>query len=376
MNLPSILPERASTLADQFEILFWYITIITTVVGLAVYAFMLYCCVKYRRANTNGSTPRILGSARLELAWTIIPLLVFLTFFAGGAFVFNYYAHAPKDAMEVFVIGKQWMWKAEYPNGQRLIIGGNPRNMSESERESIGALVLPVNRPVKLTFISEDVIHNFGVPAFRSKIDVLPGRYTSTWYHPTKTGEYHVFCDQYCGTWHSLMVGRVRVVGEQEFDAWLDGAGTFQGSENPVDGSPAQAGRNQFLRLQCLECHNSESVSKAPLLEEIYGQPREVKVRQPDGSYGPPIEVVADEAYILESIVNPRAKLRVGWETVMPGNFHDLTTAEERNALVQFIRGLKAGQTPKRTDRQNAPVGAPIGPATPGPKTPTSPEKK
>jgi cytochrome c oxidase subunit 2 len=375
MNLPSILPERASTLADQFEILFWYITIITTVVGLAVYAFLLFCCVKYRRGNTTGSTPRILGSARLELAWTVIPLLVFLTFFAGGTLVYNYWAHPPKDAMEVYVIGKQWMWKAQYPDGQRVIIGGNPRNMTETERESIGALVLPVNRPIKLTLISEDVIHNFGVPAFRSKIDVLPGRYTSAWYHPTKTGEYHVFCDQYCGTWHSLMVGKVRVVGEQEFDEWLDGLRTTQGTENPVDGSPGQGGRNQFLRLQCLECHNRESVARAPLLEDIYGQERWVRVRQPDGSFSAPVKVVADEAYILESIVDPRAKVREGWEAIMPGNYHEQTTAEDLNALVQYIRGLRAGQTPKRTDRQNAPVGAPIGPAS-GATTPTSPEKK
>src|SRR5262249_39663655 len=158
-----------------------------------------------------------------------------------------YYAHAPEDAMEVFVVGKQWMWKAQYSNGTRVIIGGNPRNMTEAERNSIGRLVLPVNRPVKITLTSEDVIHDFGVPAFRSKMAVLPGRYTQVWYHPTKTGEFHIFCDQYCGTWHSLMVGKIAVVGEHEFDEWISGANSLQGTENPVDGSLAFEGRQLFL---------------------------------------------------------------------------------------------------------------------------------
>src|SRR5262245_50487624 len=161
-GLLPIIPERASTLADQFEYLFWYLTITTTLVGLAVYAAMLYFCVRYRRTPTNTSTPRILGSTRLELSWTIAPLLVFLTYYAWGALVFDYAAHAPADSEEIFIIGKQWMWKAQYPNGQRVIVGGNPKNMSEEDRKSIGRLILPINRPVKLTLTSEDVIHSFG----------------------------------------------------------------------------------------------------------------------------------------------------------------------------------------------------------------------
>ncbi|HEV3438734.1 MAG TPA: cytochrome c oxidase subunit II transmembrane domain-containing protein, partial [Gemmata sp.] len=170
-SLLPLIPERASTLADMFEPLFWYITITTSVAGLLVYAAMIYFCVRYRRGATTGSTPRILGSERLEITWTIIPTIVFFTYYAWGVVVFTQAAHAPKDAMEVYVIGKQWMWKAQYPNGQRVIIGGNPRNMSESERQSIGRLVIPVNRPSHLILTSEDVIHDFGVPAFRNKID-------------------------------------------------------------------------------------------------------------------------------------------------------------------------------------------------------------
>lgn len=360
MTLPPLLPERASTLATRFEYLFWYITIVTAVAGLAVYGFMLYCCVRYRRSATDRSTPRILGSHRLELAWTVIPLLIFLTFFGGGVIVYSYAFHPPQDAMEVFVIGKQWMWKAQYPNGQRVIIGGNPRNMTAEERNQIGGLVLPVNRDVKLTLISEDVIHDFGVPAFRSKMDVLPGRYTQAWYHPTKVGSYHVFCDQYCGTWHSLMVGQVHVVGEAEFDAWLAGFKPIQGSNNPVDGSLAHAGEQQFLRLQCLKCHTGSTSSEAPNLPGLYGS----EVTLQDGT-----KVIVDEAFIIESILRPRAKVVQNYKPNMP-SYEGQLTAEELNALVHYIRGMK--ELPKATDRQNPPVGAP----TERKQPPTSPEKK
>jgi cytochrome c oxidase subunit 2 len=352
----------ASTLALRFEYLFWYITIITGVSGLLVYAFMLYCCVKYRRGATTGSTPRILGSQRIELAWTVIPAIIFFTFFGWGVAVFNYYAHPPADAMEVFVIGKQWMWKAQYPSGQRLIIGGNPRNMTEAERESIGRLVLPVNRPVRLTMTSEDVIHSFGVPAFRSKMDVLPGRYTQAWYHPTRIGEYHIFCDQYCGTWHSLMVGKVAVVSQDEFDAWLDGLNSRQGTENPVDGSLAFEGKQLFLKLQCSNCHTGKGDAKAPPLEGLY----RTRVDLDGGG-----REIFDDAYIIESILHPRAKVVDGWKPIMP-SYEGQVSAEDLNALVQYLRGLKRDATPDRTERFPVPVGAP----TERKPTTTSPEKK
>lgn len=362
MKLLPLIPEQASTLATRFEYLFWYITIVSSLAGLAVYAFMLYCCVRYRRGISSGSTPRILGSHRLELAWTIIPTIVFFSFFGWGVVVFNHAAHPPADSMEVFVIGKQWMWKAQYPNGQRVIIGGNPANMTDAERKKIGRLVLPVNRPVRITLTSEDVIHDFGVPAFRSKMDVLPGRYTQAWYHPTKTGEFHIFCDQYCGTWHSLMVGKIAVVEEQQFDEWLQGNNSLQGTENPVDGSLAFEGRQLFLKLQCSNCHTGTGTAKAPPLEGIFGS--RVTLRGGGGE-------IIDEAYILESILKPRAKVVEGWEPIMP-SYQGQVSPEDLNKLVQYIRSLKDGTTPDRTEKFPPPVGAPTEP----PKTTTSPEKK
>jgi cytochrome c oxidase subunit 2 len=350
MNILPFIPEMASDGAYHFEALFWYITITCGVVGGAVYAALLYFCVRYRRGATTGSTPRILGSMRLELTWTIVPLIVFFTYYAWGVYVYDKAVHPPEDAMEVFVIGKQWMWKAQYSTGQRVIIGGNPRNMTEAERQSIGKLVIPVNRPVKLTFTSEDVIHDFGVPAFRSKIDVIPGRYSQAWYHPTRTGEYHIYCDQYCGTWHSLMVGKIRVVEEGEFDDWLMGHKPLQGSDNAVDGSLAHEGRQLFLKLNCIVCHSATPTGKAPVLEGLYGS--RVPLRGGGAEY-------ADDQYIIESIRRPRLKVVDGWEAIMPAYDETQVSAEEMNALVAYIRSLKKGTMPDRTERFPAPVGAP-----------------
>ena len=348
-SLPSLIPVAASTMAYQFEYLFWYITIVTGVAGLAVYAGMLYFCVAFRRENTTGSTPRILGSTRLELAWTIIPTIIFFTFFGWGAVVYTKAVHPPADAMEIFVIGKQWMWKAQYPNGQRVIIGGNPRNMTEMERNSIGKLVLPIDRPVRITLISEDVIHDFGIPAFRMKMDALPGRYTTLWYQPTRLGEYHIYCDQYCGTWHSLMVGKVNVVGQGEFDEWLNGNGIYQGTENPVDGSLAHKGRELFLKLQCIKCHSADAKAAAPVLEGLY------KTRVPLKGGGGEF---ADAEYIKQSILKPRLKVVEGWEPIMP-SYEGQVTPEDLDALVAFIRSLKRGTTPNTAEHMKPPIGAP-----------------
>jgi cytochrome c oxidase subunit II len=364
MNFASMLPvipEMAADGAYHFEALFWYITITCGVVGGAIYVALLYFCVRYRRGATSGSTPRILGSVRLELTWTILPLFVFLTYYAWGAYIYNKAAHPPEDAMEIFVIGKQWMWKAQYPNGQRVIIGGNPRNMTEDERNSIGRLVLPKGRPVRFTMTSEDVIHSFGIPAFRQKMDVLPGRYTTMWVHPTRTGVYHLYCDQYCGTWHSLMVGKVAVVEEKEFDEWLMGFRPLQGSDNAVDGSLAHEGRQLFLKLQCIRCHSATPTGKAPVLEGLYGS--KADLRGGGGEW-------VDDQYIIESIRRPRLKVVDGWEAIMPAYDESQVTPEEMNALVAYIRSLKKGQTPDRTERFPAPNGAPTEPRTPSPLPP------
>jgi len=368
--LPAIA-ERASVMADLFEPLFWYITAWTTAGFLLVCALLTWCCVAYRRKPGRISTPRILGSHRLELFWTVTPLLVFLTFYAWGVYVYDYAVHPPADAPEVYVIGKQWMWKAQYPNGQRVIIGGNPKNMTEEDRQNIGALVLPLNRPVKVTFISEDVIHDFGVPAFRQKIDVIPGRYVSTWYQPTKLGEFHVFCDQYCGAWHSLMVGKIKVVPAAEFDAFLEGKGGAQGSPNPVDGSLADKGWKHFQRLECQSCHMPNAAigtgkhPRAPNLEGLFG--RDVPIR--GGT-----TIRADEQYLRDSIVNPGKHIVEGWERAMPGNYGTMVSEEDLNALIAYIKWLRPGTQLGPNNNSVAPYGAPR--ETKAPETNKSPGGK
>jgi cytochrome c oxidase subunit 2 len=353
--LPAIA-DRASVMADMFEPLFWYITFWTAGGFLLVCALLAVFCVAYKRKPGNIATPRILGSHRLELFWTLTPLVIFLTFYAWGVYVYDKAVHIPADAPEVFVIGKQWMWKAQYPGGQRVIIGGNPKNMTEEDRANIGSLVLPLGRPVKVTFISEDVIHDFGVPAFRQKIDVIPGRYVSTWYQPTKLGEFHVFCDQYCGAWHSLMVGKIKVVPPDEFDQFLEGKGGPQGSPNPVDGSLAHKGWQHFQRLQCQTCHVPNAGAgtrlhpRAPTLEGLW----ERTVPLEGGG-----AVVADDQYIRTSIVNPRKHVVEGWKAIMPGNYGTQVSEADLNELVAYIKWLRPGTQLPPADRSPGPVGAP-----------------
>jgi cytochrome c oxidase subunit 2 len=264
--------------------------------------------------------------------------------------VYNEAVHPPEDAPEIFIVGKQWMWKIQYPGGQRVIVGANTATFTEQDWRDAGVLILPVGRPVKITGTSEDVIHSVGVPAFRMKMDVLPGRYTSTWWHPTKVGEYHFFCDQYCGTQHSQMVGKVRVVEQAEYDQWLN---------ERAEGSLALEGRKLFLKLQCLGCHSNDAEARAPVLEALY------RKRVPLKGGG---SVVADESYIRESILKPRAKVVEGWEAIMPA-YQGQVTEEDLIKVIAYIRSLQPGDlkdanvVPVRTEQFPPPVGAPTQPS-------------
>jgi cytochrome c oxidase subunit II len=355
-----VIMERASVVADRFEPLWWYIVIWTTLGTLFVCIGIAVFCIKYRRTNNGGgatATPRILGSHKLELFWTVTPLLVFLSFFVWGMWVYDGAVHPPADAPVINVIGKQWMWKIQYPGGQRVIVGGNSEFMTADEKLLTGAFVLPVDKPVAVRFISEDVIHDFGIPAFRQKIDVIPGRYVTTWYHPNKIGEYHLFCDQYCGNLHSRMVGTVKVVSQDDFDKFL---------REKADGSLAWEGQQLFRKLQCNGCHapNAESGTRvhprAPNLEGLFGRTVPLKG---GGS------VVADEQYIRESIVNPRAKVVEGWEPIMPGNYEPQVSEEDLTKVIAYIRSLKAGSQIPRNELFPAPDGAPR--STPQAKSPS-----
>lgn len=334
-----IIPETASTFAEQWDMLFWYITAIVGAGGLLVFALLLYFSIRYRKGVVHDKTPRILGSHQLELFWTIVPLILFLTFFVWGVALYKQVLVTPQGADEIFIVGKQWMWKTQYPNGQR----------------EINALTLLVDEPVRVTVTSEDVIHDVGIPAFRMKIDAVPGRYSSTWYHPTKTGEYDLFCDQYCGKGHSQMIGKVHVLDRKNYQDWLDG-------DSDLDGSLAWQGQQLFLKLQCLSCHSADSMARAPVLEDLYHK----TVPMRDGT-----TAFVDDGYIRESILYPDRKVVEGWSPIMPsykgrlatklGNV-ELSEEEVLIRLVEYIRLLKPGQTPNRNEEFAPPVGAPITP--------------
>ncbi len=318
-----LFPEQASATAERVDALFLFQLAVITAVGTLVTCLILYFVVRYRRRPGRTATPRITGWTPIELAWSIVPFFIFLIMFVWGAEIFLDVAQPPPDAMEIFVVGKRWMWKFQHETGQR----------------EINELHLPLGRPVKLTLTSEDVIHDLFVPAFRTKVDVLPGRYVHTWYTPTKPGRYHLFCSQYCGTNHSGMVGWVTVQEPAEFSDWLT---------SHAEGSLALQGRKLFLKLQCVTCHSANAKARAPVLEGLYGQ----IVPLQDGR-----TVVADEAYLRESILNPRAKIVAGWEPIMPtfeGQLADpsvdLTQEEALIQLLAFLKSLKPGQTPVRTE--------------------------
>jgi cytochrome c oxidase subunit 2 len=333
-----LFPDQASTMARRVDHLLFFLCAVTGVVSLVVTLVIIVFAVKYRRRSEHDRTPRILGSMKLEAAWSLIPLGIFLVMFVWGASVYTAASRPPDDALEIYVVGKQWMWKVQHPGGQR----------------EINALTVPIGKPIKLTLISEDVIHDFAVPAFRLKIDVLPGRYVSTWFEATKVGSFHIFCDQYCGTNHAGMVGKVNVMKQVDYNSWLN--------KGP-DGSLAMEGRKLFLKLQCVTCHSGDSRAKAPVLEGLYG----TRVALNNGR-----SVVADEGYIRESILAPKAKIVQGWEPIMPtfkgqladepakpGEEDDRTKLSEEDVIIRliaFIKSLRPGETPVRTEEAPAPV--------------------
>lgn len=356
LGLP-LWPDRATEFAVRYDWLFIYILTVTTVAGLLVYAGLTYCCFRFAK-KPGGKSMRILGSHKLEFLWTSIPAAFFLSFFVIAVPIFDEVSHPPADAPEIFVVGKQWMWKIQHPNGVR----------------EINELHLQEGVAVKVTGTSEDVIHDFGIPAFRSKIDVVPGRYVSTWYKPIKTGSYHIFCDQYCGQGHSQMVGKVVVLTKEDYASWLEGHKTDNpGSpgDRPTDGTAAWHGQQLFFKLQCINCHNNvydadsvNSSNRAPNLEGLYG----AQVPIEGGK-----SIPADSGYLRESIRNPAAKVHAGWKPIMPAYTKAQVSEEELGQVVAYIQYLRKGKLPKRTSQDAAPVGAPNVPDSPGAAAPVVP---
>jgi cytochrome c oxidase subunit 2 len=316
----TLLPEQASTMAPRVDGLFWFITGVCAFFTVLIAILLITFAVRYRRRSEDFFPTPVVGSRQLELAWSIGPLILLLVMFVWGATIYLDVFRPPDDCLEIYVIGKQWMWQLQHPGGQR----------------EINKLHIPVGRPVKLIMTSEDVLHDFYVPAFRVKMDAVPGRYTSTWFEATKTGTYHLYCALYCGTDHSRMIGEVVVMEPSEYEHWL--------SER-ADLSLALQGRQLFQKLQCVTCHTGRAGDRAPVLEGIYRK----RVALEGGQ-----SVLADESYLRESILYPAMKVRAGFRPIMP-SFKGQVSEDDLIRLIAFLKGLGPGQTPPRVEESTPP---------------------
>jgi cytochrome c oxidase subunit 2 len=322
----AIFPPEASRIAPDVDAFYFYLIAISVVglviVGLIVTVFS----IKYRREK-NPEATQIEGSTLLEATWTIIPLALFMIAFVWGALLYFRIYNPPTNAMNIYVVGKQWMWKVEHPGGQH----------------EINSLHIPVNRPVQLTMISQDVFHSFSIPAFRVKREVIPGRYSTVWFEATTPGTYHLFCTQYCGTLHSQMIGQIVVMTPEDYEAWI--SGSTSGT------SLAQNGERLFAALGCNTCHNGSPNAHGPSLANVIGS----RVQLSNGSY-----TSVDDAFVRDSILNPTMHQIAGYAPIMP-TYQGQVSEEGLISLVEYIRHLDSNyrvqQTLNASDDQTGPTG-------------------
>ncbi|MCL4814374.1 MAG: cytochrome c oxidase subunit II [Vicinamibacteraceae bacterium] len=305
------VPEQASEFASSVDTFYFFMVSVSAFFAILVVTLVAVFAIRYRRRHEHEAGTPVHGALALELTWTLIPLGIAMVMFFWGASIFFAMSKPPSNAMEIYVVGKRWMWKFQHMTGQR----------------EINELHVPVGQPVKLLVGSEDVIHSVYIPAFRVKMDAVPGRTTTLWFTPTKTGRYHLFCAEYCGQKHSGMRGTVVVLEPAEFQAWLAGG--------PATGSMADAGQKLFNDLACATCHRDDASGRGPSLKDVFGS----TVTLAGGA-----TVTADDAYLRESIVNPQAKIVEGYAPLMP-TFQGLVTEEQLNQLIAYIKA-QAGGTP------------------------------
>ncbi|MBW3541166.1 MAG: cytochrome c oxidase subunit II [Planctomycetes bacterium] len=328
-----LFPEQASSVAGEVDAVYFFLLAVAAFFTVLIFVLIVYFALRYRRgANVRrghgGHT-----NYTLEVAWCLVPFGLTMVMFFWGAKVYYRINLPPAEAAEVYVLAKQWMWKFQHPEGKR----------------EIDRLHVPLGRPIRLKMISEDAIHSFYVPAFRVKNDVLPSRYTTVWFEPTKPGAYHLFCAEYCGTGHSKMVGKVVVLRPAEYADWLAGR-----TDEPL----AEAGRRMFEGFGCHTCHDPGPSQRCPPLEGLYGS----QVPLAEGGF-----VEADEDYIRESILDPRAKVRAGYRPIMPTFEEQIDDEEQMILLIEYIKSLSR-QRPRGAQlrsMENADEAAPQDPLPP-----------
>jgi cytochrome c oxidase subunit 2 len=316
------MPPAASEFASQVDVLLWTMTAVTGAVAGAIFVLLIWFSIRYRRAAAVDRTLGDGARARkrnhiLEAVWITVPLVIFLAFYVWAAWLFFRYQSPLRAPLEVYVVAKQWMWKLEQPGGQR----------------EINELHVPIGRAVRLVMTSQDVIHSFYVPALRIKHDVVPGRYEELWFKATRTGTYHLFCSEYCGTDHARMGGRVFVMEPEAYAQWLAHAGPQV--------SLAVQGQRRFIQFGCSGCHDRQATVHAPPLENLFGQ----TIPLADGRF-----VRVDERYVRDSILLPGTDIAAGYQNLMP-SYTGRLAEEDILALVEYIKSLAPASTPAAEER-------------------------
>jgi cytochrome c oxidase subunit 2 len=323
----ALFPAEASTIAPWADALYFFLLLITivglTLVGTLVFGFS----IRYRKERNPVAT-QIEGSTLLEATWTIIPLALFLICFVWGALLYFRIYNPPANSMNIYVVGKQWMWKAEHPGGQH----------------EINTLHVPAGQPIQLTMISQDVFHSFSIPDFRIKREVIPGRYSTVWFNATTPGTYHIFCTQYCGTKHSGMIGEVTVLTPEDYKKWTEGSTSGM--------SLAQNGERLFASMGCNACHSGNAAARGPSLAGVYGS----KLTLTNGS-----QVLVNEAYLRDAILNPSQHITAGYAPIMP-TYQGQISEEGLIDLVEYLKSLKTNYrvqqtlTTSESNNQSAPA--------------------
>jgi cytochrome c oxidase subunit II len=307
-NFP-LFPDQAAETAWEVDSVAFYEFAVAAFFTALIFLFIVAFAIRYRRGTPVSRANPPLHSKVMEVLWIGVPLLLEVVMFIWATLLFHRMYDPPSDAMEVYVVGKQWMWKTQHAEG----------------RSEINELHVPLGQAIKLTMTSEDVIHSFYIPAFRIKQDVLPGRYTSMWFRPTKVGRYHLFCAEYCGTNHSGMIGWVEVMEPSEFQQWLTRAGTGP--------SMADEGEKLFVQYHCAGCHRGSQVVNAPRLEGVYGRP--VPIQQGnDVTF-----TLADERYVRDSILRPKKEVVAGYQPLMP-SFEGQINESDLLKIIAYIKSI------------------------------------
>jgi cytochrome c oxidase subunit 2 len=336
-----LLPEQASTMAPRVDNLYFFLIAASSFFAVLVTTLVIVFAIKYRRRHPDEVGAPIHGSLILEVVWTGIPFILGMVMFVWGASVYFAIARPPAETLDIYAVGKQWMWKFQHREGQR----------------EINMLHVPMNTPVRMILTSEDVLHDLYLPSFRVKTDAIPGRYTQLWFTATKAGTYHLFCAEYCGTKHSGMIGSVVVMQQEDYQAWLSGGA--------AEGTLAERGAKLFNQLACVTCHAAGSGQRGPVLNGLIGS----TVPLASGE-----SVVADNAYVRESILNPTAKVVAGFPPIMP-TFQGQVTEEQILELTEFIKSLQGRSAPETGAAEPTMQMQPAGAQPSGEESPSQPQR-